>query len=126
MLWTAKRALIDQYVARSKVSAARGQKRLAKRFSKYAFDQMREVSDILDRIVTLHSIPELRPVDPVPVGRTPAEQLRFSREAERLLTPKMQQTRLICEQEGDEETLMLVVAGIRQGEERIAWLKSKS
>jgi len=123
-LWTTKRALIDQYVARSKVRAARGDEELAERFSDFAFGQMRVVSGLLDRIVALDGIPQLRPVQPVPVGAAIPDQLHHSRQAEMAIIPQLEDARRLCGETGDAETLALIEAALEQAHERLEWLAS--
>jgi len=107
-LWTVKRALIDQNVARARVCEARGQAASADRFSSIAFGHMREVASLLDRIVALDGMPELQTVDAVPIGDTLAAQLKLSLDAERAATERYLQTIKVCEAGGDAETAGLV------------------
>lgn len=125
-LWTTERALIDQYVARSKVCANRGDEVLAERFHEFAFTEMREVSAILDRIVALGGIPQLQQVPPVPVGETPAEQLRLSITGEQTTIERLICTLRLCQEEGDIETSSLVAEDLAREREHLAWLEAMS
>lgn len=111
-LWTVKRALIDQNVARSKVCAARGIETAADRFSNIAFGHMREVADLLDRVVAIGGLPRLDTVPAVPVGDELAQQLQLSLDAERATTPLYELTLQICEEAGDQQTNALVQAAL--------------
>ncbi|MGH2812617.1 MAG: ferritin-like domain-containing protein [Actinomycetota bacterium] len=124
-LWTVKRALIDQNVARSKVCEARGQTEVANRFSSIAFGHMREVATLLDRIVALDGMPELQTVDAVPVGDTLAEQLRLSLAAERATTERYQETLSVCEQQDDTETGALVGEALKNQRGHMEWLEGE-
>lgn len=121
-LWTTKRALIDQYVARSKVQEARGDPELAKQFSEFAFAQMREVSGMLDKIVELGGIPQLQAVEPVPVGETADEQLRNSIEAERSTVTKIE-TELATV--ADPDVASMIAAVLEQDRARLDWLEAE-
>lgn len=119
-LWTTERALIDQYVARSKVCAHWGKEVLAKRFHEFAFTEMREVAAILDRIVTLGGIPQFQQVPPVPFGETPAEQLRLSIAGEQATIERLIATLRLCEEENDVETRALV-EDLASERKHLAW-----
>ena len=121
-LWTVKRALIDQNVARSKVCEARDQQEFADRFSKIAFGHMREVASLLDRIVAVGGMPRLLTVNEVPVGETLSEQIRLSLDAEHATTERYKEALTVCEQ--DEETRGLVSAALENQRAHIDWLES--
>jgi bacterioferritin len=124
-LWTVKRALIDQNVARSKVCESRGLTPLADRFSAIAFGHMREVAALLDRIVGLEGMPELRTVDAVSVGFTPSDQMRLSLEAERATTARYNETLAVCDQASDTETRALVAEALEHQRGHIDWLEAE-
>lgn len=124
-LWTVKRALIDQNVARSKVCEARNLTEFADRFSAIAFGHMREVASLLDRIVALEGMPELQTVDAVQVGETLTDQLRLSLDAERSTTARYQDTIAVCEGHGDLDTKGLVAEALENQREHISWLEAE-
>ena len=124
-LWTVKRALIDQNVARSKVAAAGGQQDQSDGFSSIAFTHMREVASLLDRIVALDGLPELQTVPAVAVGGDLTHQLQLSLEAERATTARYEQTLTVCDEAGDAETAGLVTAALENQREHIAWLEEE-
>lgn len=124
-LWTVKRALIDQNVARSKVCEARGLQEQADGFSSIAFGHMREVAALLDRVVALGGMPELHTVEAVPVGETLADQVRLSLEAERATTGRYEGTITICEEGGDADTRALVSEALDNQRQHVAWLLSE-
>lgn len=124
-LWTTKRALIDQYVARSKVRAARGDERLAEQFSTFAFAQMREVSALLDRIVELGGIPQLQAVEPVSVGDLAEEQLQHSLVSERSTIATLEKALRVCEEAGHKEVIALVGDILGNERARLEWLQSE-
>jgi bacterioferritin len=124
-LWTTERALIDQYVARSKVCVARGQEEIGERFSSFAFTEMREVSAILDRIIALGGIPRIQRVEPVAVGESVTEQLRLSLDYERRTIARLEETLGVCEEEKDSETVALLIEDLDREREHLAWLEEE-
>jgi bacterioferritin (cytochrome b1) len=123
-LWTVKRALIDQNVARSKVCAARGHEPFADGFSRIAFGHMREVASLLDRVVELGAMPELQTVPAVPIGQTLAEQVRLSLQAERATTELYRRTLEVCDKVGDDRTWHLVADALEAQTGNLLWLEA--
>lgn len=124
-LWTVKRALIDQNVARSKVCAARDLEVHADRFSNIAFGHMREVADLLDRVVALGGLPRLDTVPAVAVGDELAQQMQLSLDAERATTPRYETTLRICDEAGDHETRTLVETALDNQRRHVSWLEDE-
>ena len=124
-LWTAERALIDQYVARSKVARTRGDGAEATAFSRFAMTEMMEVSAILDRIIAIGGVPELHAVPPVDVGGTREEQVRASLDGERATIAALEGAASAASAAGDPETEDQLRGYLAEQHEHVAWLEAR-
>ena len=73
---------VNQYFLNSRMCDNWGYKRLADRHREISMDEMRDVEELIDRILYLEGHPNLQRLNPLAIGETAVEQIRLAMELE--------------------------------------------
>src|SRR6266511_3051054 len=108
---------VNQYFLNGRMCGNWGYERLAERHRAISLEEMRDVEELIDRILFLEGLPNLQRLDHVAVGETPVEQLRLALELERPAVRNLHDGIALCLEVGDQGTREFL-AGMLAEEER--------
>jgi bacterioferritin len=104
---------VNQYFLNGRMCANWGYERLAERHRAISLDEMRDVEELIDRILFLEGLPNLQRLDHVAVGETPVEQMRLALELERTAVRNI----ALCLEVGDQGTREFLAGMLAEEEE---------
>lgn len=112
---------VNQYFLSSKMCEDWGILRLAGRFRDLAFDEMRDVEELIERILFLEGLPNMQRLGSVAVGEDPIEQLRLGHEAEQTARDTLARGVELAVEAGDHGTREMLAEMLEEEEEHLDW-----
>ncbi len=124
-LLTLELTVVNQYFVHAKMCENWGYKRLADRFRNDAMDEMRDVEEIIDRVLYFEGVPNVQRLGTVALGETPAEQLRLAHDAERNAIALLTRAIKLCDEVGDEGTREFLAPRVPEEEGHLDWIETQ-
>ncbi|MCQ3806656.1 MAG: bacterioferritin [Acidimicrobiaceae bacterium] len=122
---TAEITAVNQYFAQAKLCENWGWKRLARHFRDESIDEMRDAEKLMDRILLLEGMPNLRRLGNVMVGETVSEQIEFSRALEADAVTRYRRGVALTLEHGDAGSRELLEELLVGEEEHLDWLETQ-
>ena len=122
---TLELTVVNQYFVHSRMCENWGYKRLAARFRDNAMSEMKDVEELIDRILYFEGVPNVQRLGTVSLGETPQEQLELALDAERGAVELLAKTIAVCEKAGDVGTREFLAPKIGEEEAHIDWFESQ-
>lgn len=116
---------VNAYFAHSRMCANWGYERLAERLREISFGEMRDVEELIDRILYFEGVPNLQRLGSVQLGESPVEALRLGLETERGLVRWLTEAIPVCIEEGDQATREFLAARLTDEEEHVDWFETQ-
>jgi bacterioferritin len=124
-LLTLELTVVNQYFVHSRMCENWGYKRLADRFRKDSLDEMKDVEEIIDRILYYEGVPNVQRYGTVALGETVPEQLRLALEAERNALELLRRALSVADEAGDEGTREFLAPKITDEEAHAEWIETQ-
>jgi bacterioferritin len=122
---TAELTAINQYFVHHKMCENWGYERLSSKKRQEAVNEMKDASEVLERIFYLEGVPNMQRLSPVRVGEDPIEQHRLDLALETDAIKHLNEAIALCRDKGDNGTREML-EGILKGEEEAAdWLEGQ-
>lgn len=112
---------VNQYFLNSKMCEDWGILRLAGRFRDLAFDEMRDVEELIERILFLEGLPNMQRLGSVAVGEDPIEQLRLGHEAEQHARDTLARGVELAVEVGDHGSREMLAQMLEEEEQHLDW-----
>jgi bacterioferritin len=116
---------VNQYVAHSRMCANWGYERLAKRFRDISLDEMKDAEGIIDRILFLEGVPDMRQPEGIAVGKTVTEQYRAALESERRAIELLSSGVAAALEAGDQASREFFASRLPEEEAHVDWLETQ-
>jgi bacterioferritin len=116
---------INQYFLNARMCHNWGYERLAKRHREISMDEMRDVEELIDRILYLEGHPNLQRLNPLAVGETPVEQIRLALELEHVAVRNLNAGINRCLELDDQGTREFLGAMITEEEQHADYWESQ-
>ncbi len=116
---------INQYFAHSKICESWGWHRLAEKYKTESITEMHDAEKIMDRILMLDGMPELKNLGTVRLGKSVAEQLEFNLELEIEAVQRYRRGVELAFEHGDHATREMLEEFVVSEEEHIDWIETQ-
>lgn len=116
---------VNQYVAHSRMCASWGYERLAKRFRDIGLEEMRDAEELIDRVLFLEGVPDMRQPEGVTVGRTVTQQYRAALDSERRAIELLSAGVSAALEAGDQASREFFAGRLREEESHVDWLETQ-
>ena len=116
---------INQYFAHAKICESWGWGRLAEKYKEESITEMHDAEKIMDRILMLDGMPELRTLSSVRLGKNVEEQLQFNLELEIEAVDRYRRGVELALEHGDHATREMLEEFVVSEEEHIDWIETQ-
>lgn len=116
---------ISQYFAHAKICESWGWGRLAEKYRTESINEMHDAEKIMDRILMLDGMPELKTLGGVRLGETVEEQLQFNLELEIEAVDRYGRGVELALERGDHATREMLEEFVVSEEEHIDWIETQ-
>jgi len=115
----------NQYFVHAKLCQHWGYERLAHRFRESSMEEMRDIEELMDRVLQLGGIPNLQRQHPFSVGERVVEQLQLSQTLESGAVDQLREGIANCQGTGDTVTEDMLRKMLTEEEEQLNWLDAQ-
>ena len=122
---TAELTAINQYFIHAKMCENWGYHRLAKKVRDESIGEMKHADEIIERILFLEGVPNMRRLEKVRVGETVHEQLKLDLKLEEVAVPRLNKAIEQAVDVGDNTTRELLEEILVSEEEHVDWLEAQ-
>lgn len=116
---------ISQYFAHAKICESWGWDRLAGKYREESINEMHDAEKIMDRILMLDGMPELKTLGGVRLGETVEDQLQFNLELEIEAVDRYGRGVELALERGDHATREMLEEFVVSEEEHIDWIETQ-
>jgi bacterioferritin len=116
---------INQYFLHAKMCENWGYERMAKRLRDQSFAEMKDVEEIIDRVLYFDGLPNLQRFDGFMVGESVPEQLQLALELENEAVAMIGSLMQACTEEGDTGTREFLAPKLLDEQTHVSWIESQ-
>lgn len=122
---TAELTALNRYFVDAKMLANWGYERLAEKFREQSIEEMKDVDELIERILFLEGVPNLQRLNPLRVGETVIEKLEAALAAEHEGIARLNDGIATCVAKGDNGSRQLLDDMLEGEEEQVGWLETQ-
>jgi bacterioferritin len=122
---TAELTAINQYFIHAELCNHWGFKRLYKEARMQSIDEMKHAELLIERVLFLNGIPNVQRLGKISIGETVREQFQLDSAVEGEAVSRLNRGIMICRENGDIGSAMLLETILKSEEEHFDWLRTQ-